>query len=200
MEKIPGKVYSIVLPLIAAGVLVVTINLMHRPLLSEVFVASCVLSVLYFFFTFSCLYFDIGVGRASTLQFSDIPGLTKSKGWFSAISSVDISGAVEFFSGADHPLALIAGFMLSILVSIIVPFLAAIVVFALSGGIEVVVFAGAVVSYFSFYRILRYQLLKRRTAKFNFVKSLAYSFLFTITTIGPIPIILAIIMEITRHR
>jgi len=194
--RISGKTYSIILPIIISAVFASTLGFMHKPILSEVLAASTILSALYFIFTFICLFFNIGTRKSSTIQFSDVPGLTKKDGWFGRVASIDMSGAIDFTSGADHPIALIVGFLLSILVSILLPIIIAILVFLVSGGIEFIVFVGAVISYFSFYQILRYQLTKRKDVKFKFGSSFSYSLMFTLSTIGLVPIGLLIFMGI----
>lgn len=188
MTQIPGKLYSILLPIVIAVIFTVTLVAMHRPLLSEILVASAVVSLAYLVFTFICLYFNIGAQKSSPIEFSDVPGLTKKSGWFDKIPTVDLSGLIDLADGGDHPGAIVAGFILAIVVVIVLPIAIAVTIFLLSGGIEFIVFAAAVISYFSFYRILRYQLTKRKAAKFNIAKSLGYSLLFTVTTVGLVPL------------
>jgi hypothetical protein len=195
--RISGKTYSILFPIVLAAIFVVTLAVMRKTVLTEILVSSCIVSVVYFLFSFICLYFNIGTKKTSAVSFSDVPGLTKTDGWFSKVASLDFSGAIDFASGADHPVGWVLGFLLSIVVSILLPILLAIAIFVLSGGIELIIFVAAIISYFSFYQILRYQLVKRRKTKFRFFPSLGYSLLFTVSAIGLVPIGLEIFMRIT---
>ena len=194
--KISGKTYSILPPIVVSIIFVVTLAVMRKTVLTEILVATCIVSVFYFLFSFVCLYFNIGTQKTTGVSFADVPGLTKKDGWFSKVASLDLSGGVDFASGADHPVGWVLGFLLSIVVSILLPILLAIAIFILSGGIELLVFVAAIISYFSFYQILRYQLTKRRRTIFKLIPSLGYSLLFTVSTIGLIPIGLAIFMKI----
>lgn len=192
MKKINGIALTVAAPLLAALTITACVVFAHRPALNELLLASAILSGVYFMFTFVCLYLDWGIGRAKAIEFEQVPGLTKVKGLFGTIARGDGSGAVSLFDGVDD----LAGCLLALVVSILAPIVLAVVVFAFSGLVELVVFVALLISYGSFYQVVRRQNLARRRVKGRYAASLGLAALYTLLTIGFVPIILAIAIQI----
>ena len=197
MSNLSSKILSLVLPIVVSLAFVLVFLIIRKPLLTEVLVSLVVVSVAYFIFVFICLIFNIGIQKERPFDFAEIPGLTKHRDWFKNVASADGSPAVDIAAGADDPLL---GCLVGALVAILLPLLTAIVVFLLSGGVEVLLFLAAYVCYYSVVRVLRMQLTSRKKAKGNFVMSLWYSAFHTLTTVGLLPIGLVIFMLLSGRE
>lgn len=183
MEKIQARSISILMPLLFGMVFTVIMIAMRKPILHEIMIALYTISFVYFVFIFSCLYFNIGFKRSRKIEFEDIPGLTKNRKWFHELRQADGS---SWSPDVDDP----AAFLIGIVICIIAPTILAVVIFVFSGAIEIIVFMGAAIFYYSFFKALRIQVLRRKETKKQFIKSLVYSLFYTIITIGFLPLIL----------
>jgi hypothetical protein len=154
-----------------------------------------VVSGLYFAFLFVCLFFNIGIARFRKIAFEDVPNLTKKAGMVQNFAKADGASAINFVEAADS----LEGCMTGLTLSFFLPILVAVLIFIFSEAIEVLIFISAAVTYFSFYKAIRFQLVKRKVAKYKLAKSFGYSLLFTTFTIGFIPIILTIYMLIANR-
>ena len=190
MEKIQARSITILMPLLFGMIFTIIIMAMHKPILHEIMIALYVISFVYFVFIFSCLYLNIGFKRSRRIEFEDIPGLTKDRKWFHELRQTD--GGTSGPPDLDDPIL----FVIGIIILIIAPTVLAVVIFIFSGAIEIVVFVSAIVFYYSFFKALRIQALRRKETKQQFFKSLAYALFYTSITIGFLPIILTILSAI----